>query len=148
MTTPLSWAECLDRFDAALFWWVATAEPGTGPHAVPVWGVVVDGAMYWYSEAASRRSRDLAIDPRVVVHLESGEEVLIARGTAALAGTAADLPEVSAAYRPKYPSPEDAAWLPDQPDWAHVQIWRFVPMTALTWDLVSIVSSQRRWSAT
>ncbi len=39
------------------------------PHAAPVWGVVTGGTLYLYSERRTRKARNLAADPRVVVHL-------------------------------------------------------------------------------
>ena len=45
MATELLWHEVATRFQTAPSWWVATQGP-EGPHAVPVWGVVVDDALF------------------------------------------------------------------------------------------------------
>ena len=55
------------------------------------------GTLYLYSERSTVKARNLAADPRVVVHLESGEDVLIVRGTAEDVGAPAAVPAVVAA---------------------------------------------------
>ena len=41
-----------------------------------------DHIVFQYSERRTVKARNLAADPRVVVHLESGEDVVVVRGTA------------------------------------------------------------------
>ena len=84
----LGWDEIVERLGAAQNWWVATSSPDSGPHAVPVWGVALDGVLAFYGEETSRRSRNLAADPRVVLHLESGSDVLIVHALARDVGPA------------------------------------------------------------
>ena len=59
-------------------YWIATV----GPHASPVWGLWQDGGLLFSCAAGSRKARDLARDPRLVVHLESGDDVVIVEGSA------------------------------------------------------------------
>lgn len=146
MALDLVWAEVAQRLAAAHYWWVATAGP-TGPHAVPVWGVVVDGVPWFYGDPSAVRSRDLATDPRCVVHLESAEDVLIVRGTAEPAGDPSGWPDVVAAYRGAYTAPDEVAFLPDDPSMAGVVLYRVAPGSALAWDLDDFLGSQRRWHA-
>jgi len=37
-----------------------------------VWGVVIEDTLYLYGERRTVKARNLAADPRLVVHLESG----------------------------------------------------------------------------
>ena len=69
--------------------------------------------LYFYSECSTVKVRNIAADPRVVVHLESGDDVLIVRGTAEDLGSPADVPEVVAALAAKYTAPGDRQYLPD-----------------------------------
>jgi hypothetical protein len=46
--------------------------------------VVTGQVLYLYSERHTVKARNLAVNPRIVVHLESGEDVVIVRGTAPL----------------------------------------------------------------
>lgn len=73
---PWSWAA--GRLAKAHNYWVAT----NGPHASPVWALWRDGALVFSCGPRSRKARELARDPRVVVHLESGDEVVIVEGEA------------------------------------------------------------------
>lgn len=109
----LSWPELAARLAAARTYWLCTTLPACAPHAAPVWGVVVGQALYLYSERRTIKARNLAADPRVVVHLESGEDVLIVRGTAEDLGTPAQVPGVVAAMAAKYTSEVDRQYLPD-----------------------------------
>jgi hypothetical protein len=75
-----SWAE--SRLVAAANYWIATTCPDGRPHARPVWGVWLDDVLLFSNGALI--ARNLALDPRVGVHLESGDEVVILEGNAAL----------------------------------------------------------------
>jgi hypothetical protein len=144
----LSWDEVAERFTAAQNWWVSTSSPESGPHAVPVWGVVLDGVLAFYGEASSRRSRNLAADPRAVVHLESGSDVLVVHVLARAVGPAHTHPRACALYAEKYTDPSDVRWLPDAPGMEDVELWRAEPQRALSWSLYGEDSLQtRRWSA-
>ena len=90
---PWSWAG--ERLAAAHNYWIATI----GPHASPVWGLWRDESFLFSCGARSRKARDLARDPRLVVHLESGDEVVIVEGVAApVAATEADVEEYERKY--------------------------------------------------
>jgi PPOX class probable F420-dependent enzyme len=66
----------------ARHYWVATVRPDGRPHATPVWGLWVDGALYFGVAPGTRKARNLAQNPNVAVHLESGEDVVIVEGVA------------------------------------------------------------------
>ena len=52
------------------------------PHAVPVDGLWVDGAAYVGGHPATVHERNLRRDPRVVLHLESGQSAVIVEAVA------------------------------------------------------------------
>lgn len=143
----MEWDEVAERFGAAKVWWVATAGP-EGPHAVPVWGVVVDGVLCFYGEPTTVRSRNLAADPRLVVHLESGSSVLLVHGEARVRGRAGEDPVVVAAYAAKYTDPTDLEYLPDAPGMEGTLLFVVEPTRALSWELgASSEWENRRWRA-
>jgi PPOX class probable F420-dependent enzyme len=142
----ITWAEVAGRLASARTYWVSSTTPSGAPHAAPVWGAVTGGTLYLYSERSTVKARNLAADPRVVVHLESGEDVLIVRGVAEDLGTPAMVPDVVAALAAKYTSPEDQRYLPDHdPDFDVV--WAIRPRSAMAWRLDDYAASQRRWPA-
>ena len=120
--------------------------PSGAPHAAPVWGVVLNYTLYLYSERRTGKARNLAADPRVVVHLPSADDVLIGRGSAEDLGTTAQFPEVVAALAAKYTRKEDRQYLPDaDPDFDVIYAIR--PQSAVMWRLPDFEGSRRRWKS-
>lgn len=76
----LDWSWAVERLEAARNYWIASTGPDGAPHVAPVWGAWVDGAVWFGTAPDSVKARNLAADPRVVVHLESGDETVILRG--------------------------------------------------------------------
>jgi hypothetical protein len=95
----LPWSFVDKRMSSARNYWVSTTRSDGRPHAAPVWGVWLDGAFYFGTGSASRKARNLAKSPNVVVHLESGDEVVIFEGGAE---EVADPALLDAAFRAKY----------------------------------------------
>ena len=143
---PLSWAEVAGRLAAARNYWLNTTTPSGSPHAAPVWGAVAGQTLYLYSERSTVKARNIAADPRVVVHLESGDDVVIVRGTAEELGVPAQVPEVVAALAAKYTAPGDRQYLPDADPGFDV-VYAIRPRSAMVWRLADYAASQRRWSA-
>ena len=142
----MTWTEVAGRLATARTYWLGSTTASGAPHAAPVWGVVTGETLYLYSERNTVRARNLAADPRVVVHLESGEDVLIVCGVAEDLGPPAAVPAVVAALAAKYTRPEDRQYLPDRdPDFDVV--WAIRPRSAMAWRLDDYAASQRRWRA-
>ena len=141
----MTWAEVADRLAAARTYWLGTTTPSGAPHAAPVWGAVADGALHLYTERRTVKARNIAASPRVVVHLESGEDVLIVHGLAEDLGPPSAVPHVVAALAAKYTQPADRQYLPDaDPDFDVVYAIRAT--SAAAWRLADYASSQRRWA--
>jgi len=141
----LSWPEIAARLAAARNYWLCNTMPSGAPHAAPVWGVVTGQSLYLYSERRTVKARNLAADSRLLVHLESGEDVLIVRGTAEDLGTPAQVPDVVAALAAKYTGEDDRQYLPDaDPDFDVVYAIR--AQSAIMWRLADYEASQRRWT--
>jgi hypothetical protein len=141
----VSWPEVAARLAAARSYWLCTTMPSGAPHAAPAWGVVLNHTLYLYTERRTVKARNLAADPRAVVHLESAEDMVIVRGTAEDLGTPAQVPEVVAALSAKYTGTADRQYLPDaDPDFDIVYALR--PASAMIWRLADYESSQRRWT--
>ena len=108
-----TWAEIAERLSPPRQYWLSTTTPSAAPHAAPVWGVVIEETLYFYSQRNTVRA---------VVHLESGEDVLIVRGRLDDLGTPAEVPCVVAALAAKYTRPEDQQYLPsNDPDCYHAR---------------------------
>lgn len=130
---PWSWAD--ERLVASRNYWIVTTRPDGRPHAMPVWGLWLDGAVHWGSSPSSVKAKNVAHDPRVAVHLESGDEVVILEGEAeafALDDRLAD------AYREKYeyrPDPsEGGGWFRLRPRVGFAWTEKDYPRTATRFD--------------
>ena len=126
---PWSWAT--GRLEAALNYWFATTRPDGRPHAMPAWAVWLDDALYFEGSPATRRARNLAGNPEVTVHLESGDEVVILEGrTEDAAGPERPLAErLAAAFTAKY---GDTRWeyRPTPEQWDRGGLWVMRPLVA------------------
>lgn len=118
---PWSWAE--HRLRHANSYWIATTRPDGRPHTRPVWGVWLAGTFYF--STGSLAVGNLADNPHITVHLDSGAEVVILEAIARITADAAELRPVALAYNDKYRWDID----PDRPDtWYAVR-----PRVAFGW---------------
>ena len=127
---PWAWAE--ERLVAAHNYWVATASAQRGPHATPVWGLWRDGVFVFSCGRESRKARDLEADARLVVHLESGDDVVTIEGAAE---RIEPTPELLAAYGAKY-----GAFDPEIGNWYAVR-----PRRAFAWQEATFPRSPTRF---
>ena len=103
---PLPWDWARERLERSRNYWIATTRPDGRPHVMPVWGAFVDGNVVFGTARKSRKARNLAERPDVVVHLESGDEAVILEGVVEetndveLLGRAADVFEAKYDWRP------------------------------------------------
>lgn len=70
---PWSWA--LERLTMARHYWIATTRENGRPHTRPVWGIVIDGSVFF--STGSLAAVNLAASPEVSVHTESATELVI-----------------------------------------------------------------------
>lgn len=66
--------------ETALNYWIGTVDPDGQPHATPVWGAWLDNKFYFDGSPETRRMKNLAANPKTVVHLENGSDVVIIQG--------------------------------------------------------------------
>ena len=78
----LPWSWVSEQMERSRNYWVCTTRPDGRPHAMPVWGVWVDDTLWFSTGDGSVKARNLAADPRVAVHLESGDDAVMLEGTA------------------------------------------------------------------
>ena len=96
---PIAWEWVIERMESARGYWISTVADDGSPRAAPVWGVWADGGFHFFTDADSLKARNLARDPRAVVHTESADVVVILEGTMERVQPSA---EVVRAYEAKY----------------------------------------------
>jgi len=128
-TLPWSWAR--ERLERALAYWLATAGSDGAPHLVPIWGAWV--ADRWYVEGGPTRwQRNLRENPRMAIHVEFGEEVVIVEGTAReLVAPAPPRSDAILAGYAKYI--ESKGYEASAANWADGGLWELRPMRAFAW---------------
>lgn len=104
---PYAWTE--ERLSAARNYWVCSVTPQGKPHAAPVWGLWYQGGFYFSTGDSSRKGRNLAANPEVVIHLESGDEVVILEGQVETVTDKALQAVLDKAYQTKYNVPFQSA---------------------------------------
>jgi nitroimidazol reductase NimA-like FMN-containing flavoprotein (pyridoxamine 5'-phosphate oxidase superfamily) len=103
----LPWSEVAAALAAARNYWIGTTWADGRPHAMPVWGVWLDGALFFSTGEKSRKARNLAADPRCAVHVEAGDMAVFVEGEAGRTDDAGTLAPAWAAYKAKYDWPMD-----------------------------------------
>jgi general stress protein 26 len=98
----LGWDWAAERLERAHNYWVASASSAGRPHAAPIWGLWLEGVFYFSTARGSRKGVNLAENPIAVVHLESGDEVVIVEGPVQEVSTRKELDRLAAAYGEKY----------------------------------------------
>ncbi|MCC7354279.1 MAG: pyridoxamine 5'-phosphate oxidase family protein [Anaerolineae bacterium] len=96
------WSHVSERMAKARNYWVATTQPDGRPHVAPVWGLWLDEAFYFSTGKRSRKARNLDLNSGIVVHLESGDDVVILEGVAEKVTDATLLARLDKAYFTKY----------------------------------------------
>ncbi|WP_375499002.1 pyridoxamine 5'-phosphate oxidase family protein [uncultured Jatrophihabitans sp.] len=140
----MTWPSIAERLAPARSYWLNTVDRDGGPHVVPVWGAVLSGVWYSYTERSTSRARNLAGDPRVAVHLDDAEDVLIVHGTLVDIGPPNGRSDVVKAFAAKYTRPDDVPFLPSS-DPAFDVLVALRPTRALAWRLSDYENSHRRW---
>jgi general stress protein 26 len=143
----LTWREIADRLTGPRLYWLHTTKPDGAPHAAPMWGVVLDQRFYLYTERSSVKARNVQRDPRVLVHLEDGGDVLMVYGVLTDLGPPGRASAVVDAFDAKYDEAWERPFLPRQ-DPAFDVLYVLDPDRAITWTLPDSAASTRRWTAT
>ncbi len=120
---PLDWSWVDAELAAAGTYWVVARTDGY-PHPRPVWGVWLEQALHLSIGTPANR-RALVTDPRITVHLESGTDVVVVEGIAAVGRSEPTPAAVLAAYDAKYD------WRYDQETYG--VLTRVDPTAVLAW---------------
>lgn len=134
----LRWAYAATRLERSRNYWIVTARPDGRPHAVPVWGVWLEGAVYFGTDRRSRKAKNLTANPSLVVHLESGDDAVILEGVAEEVTDRSLIKRLDQAYSRKYKMRLSSA--PGQ-----LVIYALRPRVAFGWRERDFNRSPTRW---
>ena len=98
----LPWSHAKERLGSSRNYWVHSTRPDGRPHVKPVWGIWFDEHFYFSTSQNSVAGRNISSNPMVVVHLESGDDVVLLEGPAHKVTDPALLSRLDDAYFTKY----------------------------------------------
>ena len=135
----LSWEWVDSQLAKSRNYWIGSTRPDGRPHVTPVWGVWMDGAVYFSSDPNSRRARNIAANPEVVVHLESGDDVVIVEGKAELVTDDDLYDHVGKIYNKKYKMPVFTEGERGSP------LYEVKPRLVMAWQESDFQNTPTRW---
>jgi general stress protein 26 len=97
---PWKWAE--QRLIRSHNYWLITTRPDGTPHAMPIWGVWVDGIFCFSTGRQSRKAQNLAKNPNCVICNEDSKEAVIVEGRAEELTDPVRVKELGRSYHRKY----------------------------------------------
>ena len=130
----IPWEDIRQRLERARNYWISTASPRGRPHAAPVWGLWVEDRFIFSTDHASQKAVNVRRNAQVVVHLESGDDVVIVEGTAAVLEDHGRWVGLGNLYREKYGVPLDQG-----------STYEVVPSRILAWSEADYPSSATKW---
>ncbi len=135
----LPWSHAEARLVRSHSYWICTTRADGRPHAMPVWGVWVEGAMYFGTGVETIKAKNITRNPAVVVHLESGDDMVHVEGTAEKADVADKVlcGKLNREYKRKYKMP--MLGMPGS------VIYRVRPRIVLAWQEKTFPYNSTRW---
>jgi hypothetical protein len=73
----MKWADVEKQLAASRNYWICTTRGDGRPHAMPVWGFYLDGAVFFGTGRTTLKAKNIGRSPNIVVHLESGDDAVI-----------------------------------------------------------------------
>jgi general stress protein 26 len=133
----LPWSHAQQRLERSRNYWICTTRKDGRPHAMPVWGIWFEDAFYFSTGRSSRKGQNLAGNPAVSVHLESGDDMVAFEGKAQEVIDEALLARLSAGYKSKY----------RMPLWIHPEnvVYCVRPRVVLAWTEKNFPKDATRW---
>jgi nitroimidazol reductase NimA-like FMN-containing flavoprotein (pyridoxamine 5'-phosphate oxidase superfamily) len=119
---PIAWPKVLTLLEetwklapdvAPASHWLATTDPDGRPHSVPIGAAWVDGTFYFTSGSGTRKSRNLAHDPRCTMTVSAKGMDIAVEGEATRVTDEATLQHLAAVYT-------EHGWSPTVKDGAFV----------------------------
>jgi general stress protein 26 len=139
----IPWSYVEQKLRAATNYWIATVGPNGTPHARPVDGVWVEGALCFGGSPETRWVRNLQANPAISVNLSSEAEAIILEGDAELiTDQAHPLATAStAANKEKYPQYFESGLLSE-----FHPFWALRPKRAYAWSLEGFPKRATKWA--
>lgn len=100
--TLTEWSSIEEKLAAAPTYWLSTLHPEGRPHAMPIWGIWMDGAFYFVTWPQSRKGRNLANSPRCSIGVSLQGIDVVMEGEAVQISDDATVHRAHSIFVPKY----------------------------------------------
>jgi hypothetical protein len=134
---PWAWAE--ERLVTSHEYWLATVHPTGRPHVMPVWGVWTGGAAWFSSSPHSRKTRNIATDPRAVITTDNPLQPVVVEGVVETIVDGASIGHFTEWVNTKYQTDLSVAFFTDN------ACFRLEPWRVFSLDEAEFTSSPTRW---
>ena len=138
----LPWSHVEQRLTESKNYWLCTVRPNGHPHSIAKWAVWVQGKVYFDGSPETRHMRNIAQNPHVSLHLESGDDVLIMEGLsqAVMQPPRALTTAIAEAYAAKYKS---FGYAPTPDQWDAGGLYEITPHSVIAW--TSFTEDPTKW---
>jgi len=129
----LEWDYVQNEMKDAKNYWLCTTKSDYRPHAIPVWGSWIDDNFYFGGGSDTKKRKNLAKNPNILVHSESGNKVVIIEGKVSIEENEKRIQEIKKDYIRKYN-------LDHPPPFYRVDMTK-----VLGWDMNDYARTPTRW---
>jgi hypothetical protein len=99
----LPWTWAVERLKKSRQYWVATTRPDGTPHLMIVWGLWLNESFWFSTGSASRKARNLALNPKCAIGTDDAAKAVILEGNVELIDPKrAEYEQFAKAYAKKY----------------------------------------------
>jgi nitroimidazol reductase NimA-like FMN-containing flavoprotein (pyridoxamine 5'-phosphate oxidase superfamily) len=138
----LDWAWAEERLRASHDYWLATVTPDGRPHVMPVWGLLLDGRLWFSSSNGSRKARNLATHPYCSMTTDNALEPVVADGPVELVTATGLIERMLAAENEKYGTDYGM----DMMNPAENSCFALTPVQVIGLDSSDFTGSPTRWT--
>jgi Pyridoxamine 5'-phosphate oxidase len=97
-----SWSWALAHLEKSHNYWIATSRPDGRPHLMLVWGIWWQEAFWFSTGPRTRKAKNMAAHPHVVIGTEKPDEAVILEGTVEEIQDRSVWKQVAQVYNAKY----------------------------------------------
>lgn len=132
-TGMLDWNFVEKEMTESKSYWLSTTTPKGNPHAIPIWGAWFNKKVFFGGGPNTKNRKNLAKNPRIVVHTESGTRVVIVEGTVTLESDESVNNSIIQIYKEKYKLDHPAPF------------YRVDPIKIFAWNMEEYAKTPTKW---
>ena len=136
-TGLIPWSETTDRLATSRNYWFASADREGNPHSTPIWAVWLEDRLFFGTDPNSKKAHNIGANPQTVVHLESGDDVVILHCLVETESDPETVTKVIEAYRSKYDLPTSFSFSP---------VLTARPFAAYAWEEVNFPGTATKYT--